>query len=78
MKSVVKDILMLCKGRYDKEKHKSLEEALDAYYRERYMVTKESLPELTHKFIYSLWLKECIREFLVLSLCSDRGIVTGK
>ena len=64
MRTTEKDILMICKGHYDKEKHKNLEEALDAYYREHYGITKESLPNLSHKFIYDLWLKECVRTFL--------------
>lgn len=64
MRTTEKDILMICKGHYDKEMHKNLEEALDAYYREHYNVSKESLPELSHKFIYNLWLKECVRTFL--------------
>lgn len=64
MRTTEKDILMICKGHYNKEIHKNLDEAMDAYYRKHYLVPKEQLPVLTHKFIYSLWLKECIRVFL--------------
>jgi hypothetical protein len=60
-----KDILMICKGHCDKEKYKNLEEALDAYYRKYYGVPKKQLPYLSHKFVYDLWLKECVREFLI-------------
>lgn len=65
MKTTEKDILMICKGYYDKEKHKSLEDALDAYYRREYDVSKESLPTLSYEFMFSLWFKYCIREFLI-------------
>lgn len=65
MKTTEKDILMICKGYYDKEQHESLEEALDAYYRREYDVLKDELPELSYEFMFSLWCKPCIREFLI-------------
>ena len=55
---------MICKGYYNKE-HRSLEEALDAYYRKKYEVPKEQIPTLSYKFMFNLWFMPCIREFLV-------------
>ena len=63
-KSVSKDIMMICKGHYDKEKHKNLEDALHAYYRREYGVSEVDLPSLSYEFIVCLWLKGCVREFL--------------
>ena len=64
MKTKEKDILMICKGYYDHEKHKTLEEALDSYYRKHYGISKEEIPVLTHRFMLSLWFNNCVKEFL--------------
>jgi len=64
MKTVEKDILMLCKGRYDHKKYQNLEEALDAYYRREYNVSKEDLPVLSYRFMVELWFQKCILRFL--------------
>ena len=64
MKNTENDILMICKGHYDQEKHKTLEEALDAYYRKHYCISKEKIPFLTHRFMLHLWFNRCVEVFL--------------
>lgn len=64
MKTTEKDILRLCKGYYDYEKYQSLEEALDAYYRREYCVSKEEIPELSYQFMVELWFGPCVRAFV--------------
>lgn len=63
MKNTENDILMICKGHYDK-KYKTLEEALDAYYRKYYCISKEHIPFLTHRFMLQLWFNRCVEVFL--------------
>lgn len=65
MKTTEKDILMICKGHYNKEKYKTIEEALDAYYRREYLVPKEDLPRLSHRMMINLWFEQCIKAFLI-------------
>lgn len=64
MRTTEKDILMICKGHYDKDKHEDLESALDAYYRKYYCVSKEEIPVLSYKFMLKLWLNSCVEAFL--------------
>jgi len=64
MRTTEKDILMICKGRYNKEKHENLEAALDAYYRKHYEIPKEELPVLSHEFMMRLWFNRCVETFL--------------
>jgi len=64
MKTTEKDILLLCKKHYNVEKYKTLEEALDAYYRKEYGVSKKDLPVLTYEFMCYLWMFPCIKAFL--------------
>lgn len=62
MRTTEKDILMICKGHYD-SKYNSLEEALDAYYREHYCFSKEEMPTLSYKFMLSLLFNRCVEVF---------------
>ena len=64
MRTTEKDILMICKGRYNHDKHENFEAALDAYYREHYLISKEDLPILSHKFLLTLWFNDCVKAFL--------------
>ncbi len=64
MKNTEKDILMICKGHYDKEKHKTLEGALDAYYRKYYCISKKDIPVLSYKFMMTMWFNRCVEVFL--------------
>ncbi len=64
MRTTEKDILMICKGYYDKEKHKTREDAFDAYYKKYYRVGEGHNYHLSHKMIYDIWLKDCVRAFL--------------
>ena len=63
MRTTEKDILLICKGHYD-NKYKNLEEALDAYYRKHYCISKEKMPVLSYKFMLSLWFNRCVEVFL--------------
>lgn len=63
MRTTEKDILLLCKGHYS-EKYKTLEEALNAYYREHYSYPEQKRPDLTYKFMLSLWFYQCVEVFL--------------
>ena len=63
MKTTEKDILMICKGRYD-DKYNSLEAALNAYYREHYTYSKEEVPTLSYKFMLQVWFYRCVEVFL--------------
>lgn len=64
MKNTENDILMICKGYYNQEKHKTLEDALDAYYRKYYCIPKEKLPVLSYRFMLHLWFNRCVEVFL--------------
>ena len=64
MKTTENDILMICKGLYDQDKYKTLEDALDAYYRKYYCIPKEKLPVLSYKFMLHLWFNRCVEVFL--------------
>lgn len=52
-----KDIIMLCKGRYDKKKYPTLLDALNAYYHQEYGC---SYIEMDYKFANFLFIKPTI------------------
>lgn len=65
MRTTEKDILMIVKGHYNHNKYKSLEKALDGYYRKHYGISKKELPVLSHRFMLTLWFNDCVKEFLI-------------
>ena len=60
-KTLEKDILLICKGYYDKNKYKSVLEALNAYYHREYGCEDIIMDE---GFALNLFLKPCVKEFL--------------
>ena len=68
MKTTAKDIILLCKGWYDKEKYPTVLEALKQYYRKNYCDDMEEV--LNERFILRVILIEVMRE--IASKYSDR------
>ena len=60
-KTLGKDILLICKGYYNKEKYKSVLEAFNAYYHTEYLCEDITMDE---GFAIQLFLKPCVKEFL--------------
>lgn len=58
---LAKDILLICKCRYDTEKHKSKLEAFNAYYHEHYGCDDITID---HKLVVNLFIKPSIEYFL--------------
>lgn len=75
MKTTAKDIILLCKGWYDKEKYPTVLEALKQYYRKNYCDDMEEV--LNERFILRVILIEVMRE--IASKYSDRllGFING-
>lgn len=75
MKTTAKDIILLCKGWYDKEKYPTILEALKQYYRKNYCDDMEEV--LNERFILRVILIEVMRE--IASKYSDRllGFING-
>lgn len=63
MKSTAKDIILLCKRRYDREKYPSILEALKEYYRKNYIYGSHDMDDqLNERFILRVILVEVMRE----------------
>ena len=60
-KTLEKDILLICKGYYNKEKYKSILDAFNAYYHREYGCEDITMDE---RFAVNLFLKPCVKEFL--------------
>ena len=60
-KILEKDILLICKGYYNKEKYKSVLQAFNAYYHREYGCEDITMDE---GFALNLFLKPCVKEFL--------------
>ena len=75
MKTTAKDVILLCKGWYDKEKYPTVLEALKEYYRKNYCNDMEE--HLNERFILRVILIEVMRE--IASKYHDRllGFVNG-
>lgn len=70
MKSTAKDVILLCKGWYDKNKYETILDALKEYYRKNYTNNLEDC--LNEKFILRIILIEVMRE--IATCYSDRLI----
>lgn len=70
MKTTAKDVILLCKGWYDKKKYPTILEALKQYYRKNYCTDMEDL--LNERFILRVILIEVMRE--IASKYPDRLI----
>lgn len=64
MRTTEKDILLLCKGHYDHDKYKTLEEAMLAYYNKHFRYETNQVDVIPYKIIVNLLLNECIKAFL--------------
>ena len=75
MKTTAKDVILICKGWYDKEKYPTVLEALKEYYRKNYCNDMEE--HLNERFILRVILIEVMRE--IASKYPDRllGFVNG-
>lgn len=60
MKTTAKDVILLCKGWYDKEKYPTVLDALKQYYRVNYCDDMED--QLNERFILRVLLIEAMRE----------------
>lgn len=60
MKTTAKDVILLCKGWYEKEKYPTILEALKQYYRKNYCTDMED--QLNERFILRVILIEVMRE----------------
>lgn len=61
MKSTAKDIILLCKGWYDKEKYSTILDALKGYYR-KYYVSEIEDEILTESFLLNILLNQTMWE----------------
>lgn len=59
-----KDIMLLCKGWYDKDKYKTLKDALVAYYNKNYRYPEDYVEDLDYHYINTVLLKQAIQELL--------------
>lgn len=59
-----KDIMLLCKGWYNKEKYKTTKDALIAYYNKNYWYPNDKVKILEFRFINNVLLKPAIQELL--------------
>jgi hypothetical protein len=59
-----KDIMLLCKGWYDRNKYKTLKDALIAYYNKNYRYSDDYEETLTYSFINKVLLKQAVHELL--------------
>lgn len=60
MKTTAKDIILLCKGWYDKEKYPTILEALKQYYRKYYSEQFEE--QLNERFLLKILLLQTMQE----------------
>ena len=83
MKTMAKDVILLCKGWYDKEKYPTVLEALKQYYRVKYSDQFEE--QLNESFLLHIVLEQTMQEivrkypdrmvgFVNLYLITKRGI----
>lgn len=83
MKTTAKDVILLCKGWYDKEKYPTILEALKQYYRKNYCDDMEEY--LNESFLLKIVLEQTMQEivtkypdrmvgFVNLYLTTPRGI----
>lgn len=75
MKTTAKDVILLCKGWYNKEKYPTVLDALKQYYRKNYCDDMED--QLNERFILRVVLIEAMRE--IANKYPDRlfGFVNG-
>lgn len=75
MKTTAKDVILLCKGWYDKEKYPTILEALKEYYRKNYCNGIEE--HLNERFILRVILIEVMREIAIKYPDRLLGFVNG-
>jgi len=59
-----KDIMLICKRWYDREKYHTVKDALNQYYQERYLLGDPCEEPLSFKFINTVLLKPAVEELL--------------
>lgn len=59
-----KDIMLICKGWYDRVKYETTKDALVSYYNKNYRYPEDKVETLEYRFINTVLLKPAIQELL--------------